>query len=89
MSTPLPFVASQASEPLGDPPARLAPPDWPTQWLSETYTRCKSQSHCANEFGVPWRFQVPDRRRSDKAPGRCLCQRYCKAPFQKNDRKSR
>ena len=56
---------------------------WSANWINETYRRCKSQDHCANEFGVAWRYQVPDRRRSEKAEGRCLCQRYCKAPIRR------
>lgn len=56
---------------------------WSANWISETYRRCKSQDHCANEFGVAWRYQVPDRRRSEKGEGRCLCQRYCKAPIRR------
>lgn len=83
-----PAVTSQLS-PASGAASEEAALCWSANWISEAYRRCKSLDHCANEFGVAWRYQVPDRRRSEKAEGRCLCQRYCKAPIRRPEPSAR
>jgi hypothetical protein len=80
--TTLAFL-TESAQPMADPSSALTqacPPEWSRAWLADAYARCKMQGHCANEFGVAWRYQVPESRRPYKPEGDCLCQRYAGTP---------
>lgn len=49
---------------------------WPREWFRSAYAACPRLSGCANEFGVVWRYAVPESKRAEKTIGVCLCRRY-------------
>lgn len=49
---------------------------WSQDWLRQVYTECASHQGCCNEFGVAWRYLVPELRRANKRVGVCLCRIY-------------
>ena len=53
---------------------------WTKQRLRQVYGHCLSLHTCGTEFGVTWRFQVPETKRPLKVEGVCLCSRFYGSP---------
>lgn len=49
---------------------------WADDWLRQIYGQCVARSHCGNEFGIAWRYWVPEDKRNQKGRGVCLCKRF-------------
>ncbi|HEV6967702.1 hypothetical protein [Roseateles sp.] len=81
--TSQPARSRRSAAATDSPPAER--PTHAAFWLAQAYVRCREQDECANEFGVPWRYQVPEAKRRDKCKGLCLCQRYANAPLKLTD----
>lgn len=75
------LARARRSAPAADTPPAKPPATAAALWLAQAYVRCRGQDECANEFGVPWRYQVPEAKRREKCKGLCLCQRYANAPL--------
>lgn len=64
-----------SGEPAAAPCAEAALP-WPQAWFRSAYAACPRLPGCANEFGVVWRYAVPESRRAEKTIGVCLCRQF-------------